>query len=325
MYQILVIHFSSGICSAKKVSAIFVFGDSLVEVGNNFYINTIAKPTFPNAEDELGFRNYTPPYLNPKTTGDVILKGVNYASSGSGIFNSTGSAYGDHICMDAQINNFAKTRQEIISRIGAAAARKLLRRALHFIVIGANDIFGRAASYSLDENINYLDDMISKFRSQLTTLYNLDVRKIAVTNVPPIGCTPNQRDKYSTDDCVADPNELAKLYNSRLKKLLPKLTKILAGSTFVYMDSYAALDDILQNYKSYGFENADSACCRVLGKHGGKIPCVFFSRVCRDRTKYVFWDPYHPTENANLIAAKNVLDGDNRYVSPMNLRQLANS
>ncbi|EOY27528.1 Uncharacterized protein TCM_029368 [Theobroma cacao] len=32
MYQILAIHFSSSICSAKKVSAMFVFGDSLVEL-----------------------------------------------------------------------------------------------------------------------------------------------------------------------------------------------------------------------------------------------------------------------------------------------------
>ena len=63
----------------------------------------------------------------------------------------------------------------------------------------------------------------------------------------------------------------------------------------------------------------------MLGKHGGEIPCVFFSTVCPDRTKYVFWDPFHATENANLIVAKNLLDGDNRYVSPMNLRQLANS
>lgn len=45
------------------------------------------------AEEELGFTNYTPPYLSPQTTGDVILKGVNYASSGSGIFNSTGSKW----------------------------------------------------------------------------------------------------------------------------------------------------------------------------------------------------------------------------------------
>ncbi|XVE63770.1 hypothetical protein DITRI_Ditri07aG0046500 [Diplodiscus trichospermus] len=36
-----------------------------------------------------------------------------------------------HICMDAQTDNFAKTREELISRIGAAVARKLLRRALY--------------------------------------------------------------------------------------------------------------------------------------------------------------------------------------------------
>ena len=59
----------------------------LTEFSYHFLKNCVS------AEDELGFRNYTPPYLNPKTTGDVILKGVNYASSGSGIFNSTGSAY----------------------------------------------------------------------------------------------------------------------------------------------------------------------------------------------------------------------------------------
>ncbi|XVE51686.1 hypothetical protein DITRI_Ditri02bG0061400 [Diplodiscus trichospermus] len=321
--RILVLQFSPGICYAKKVSAVFVFGDSLFEAGNNFYINTVAKPTYPNGID---FVNGSPSgrYTNartvldikknwvleitllltwpppPKTTGDVILKGVNYASSASGIFNSTGSKFGAHICMDAQTGNFPKTRQEIISRTGTAAARKLLRRALYYIAIGANDILSEPASSSLDEDFNYLDNMISRFKSQLITLYNLDARKIAVTNMAPLGCIPNQKDKYSTDDCVADVIELAKLYNIKLKKLLQQLTTILAG-----------------------FENADSACCHLSGKHGGKIPCVPFSRVCRDRSKYVFWDAYHPTENANLIAAKRVLDGDIRYVSPINIRQTA--
>ncbi|XVF87080.1 hypothetical protein PTKIN_Ptkin18bG0091600 [Pterospermum kingtungense] len=305
MYQIIVIHFSPGICSANKVSAFFVFGDSLVDAGNNFYIDTIAKPTWPNGidfkesrpsgrytnartvadiiEEEISFRNYSPPYLSPKTTGDVILKGVNYASSGSGIFNSTGSIYGERICMDEQVRYFANTRQQIISRIGTAAARKLLGQAIYFVAIGNNDVFTRVHNYSLDDNICFLDSAISKFRSQLTALYRMDARKIAVMNAAPI------------------------------------------GSIFVYGDAYAALDNVLQNYKSYGFENANSACCRVAGKHGGKFPCVFFARVCRDRTKYLFWDAYHTSENANLIIAKHFLDGDSRYVSPMNIRQLASS
>lgn len=34
-----------------------------------------------------------PPYLAPETAGDVLLKGVNYASGGGGILNQTGSIF----------------------------------------------------------------------------------------------------------------------------------------------------------------------------------------------------------------------------------------
>ena len=67
--------------------------------------------------------------------------------------------------MDEQINNFAKTRQYIISRIGAPAAQGLLTQALYFVAIGANDIFSEETSTSHD---SYLDNLISKFKSQLT-------------------------------------------------------------------------------------------------------------------------------------------------------------
>uniref|UniRef100_A0A2P2J425 GDSL esterase/lipase At2g23540 n=1 Tax=Rhizophora mucronata TaxID=61149 RepID=A0A2P2J425_RHIMU len=46
--------------------------------------------------------------------------------------------------------------------------------------------------------------------------------------------------------------------------------------------------------------------------------------MCEDRSKHVFWDPYHPSEAANLIIAKQLVDGDTKYTSPMNLRRLRN-
>lgn len=39
---------------------------------------------------EVGLEDFTPPYMAPTTTGNVILKGVNYASGGGGICNETG-------------------------------------------------------------------------------------------------------------------------------------------------------------------------------------------------------------------------------------------
>lgn len=76
MCQILAVLSSPGICSAANVSAVFVFGDSLVEAGNNYYINTIAKPGYPNGID---FAKGSPSgrYTNARTVADIIGKSCN--------------------------------------------------------------------------------------------------------------------------------------------------------------------------------------------------------------------------------------------------------
>lgn len=71
-----------------------------------------------------------------------------------------------------------------------------------------------------------------------------------------------------------------------------------------------------------GFDSADSACCHVAGRFGGLIPCGPTSMVCSDRSKYVFWDPFHPTEAANTIIARRILNGDANDISPINVQKL---
>lgn len=71
-----------------------------------------------------------------------------------------------------------------------------------------------------------------------------------------------------------------------------------------------------------GFKTASKACCGNGGQYAGIIPCGPTSTLCTDRDKHVFWDPYHPSEAANVLIAKQLLDGDPKYISPMNLRQL---
>lgn len=71
-----------------------------------------------------------------------------------------------------------------------------------------------------------------------------------------------------------------------------------------------------------GFDHADSACCHLAGRYGGLVPCVPPSKVCPDRSKYVFWDPYHPSDKTNSIIAKRLVDGDIEDISPLNIRAL---
>lgn len=71
-----------------------------------------------------------------------------------------------------------------------------------------------------------------------------------------------------------------------------------------------------------GFTTSSKACCGNGGQLAGIIPCGATSSICNDRYKHVFWDQYHPSEASNIIIAKQLLDGDKRYISPLNLRQL---
>lgn len=82
----------------------------------------------------------------------------------------------------------------------------------------------------------------------------MGARKIIVVNVGPIGCIPYQREinPSAGDKCVSFPNGLAQLFNTQLRGLVTHLNSQLIGSKFVYADAYEIVQDIIQNYSSYG-------------------------------------------------------------------------
>ncbi|KAI3506023.1 hypothetical protein L1887_28376 [Cichorium endivia] len=315
---------------AQNFSAFFIFGDSLVDVGNNNYIASIARADHDPIGDLLGFKSFPPPYLAPTTVGPVLLQGVNYASGASGILDESGANWLARIPMDAQLENFAKTKLNIISSIGAPATNKLFTTALYQVTTSSNDFINNYFLPSLKERPppeTFIRTMISSFRRQLTKLYDLGARKIMVTNAPPIGCIPYERDYDPSggQECVASQNLVAQQYNKLLKGMLIELTTTLKGSRFIYADVYRIVEDIIQNYRSYGFEIVDTACCNVLGSHGGLLPCLPHAKICPDRTKYVFWDSYHVSDSVNVIIAKRLMDGDFDDISPVNIRALSHT
>ncbi|XP_022158232.1 GDSL esterase/lipase At2g23540 [Momordica charantia] len=341
----------------EKLGASFIFGDSLVDAGNNNYLPTLSKANLrPNGIDyqasggaptgrftngrtigdivgeELGQPKHAVPFLSPNSTAKSILNGVNYASGGGGILNATGRIFVNRLGMDIQVDFFNITRKQLDKLLGASKARDYItKNSIFSITVGANDFLnnyllpvlsiGARISQSPD---SFIDDMIAHLRDQLTRLYHLDARKFVVGNVGPIGCIPYQKtiNQLNEDQCVDLANKLALQYNAKLKDLLSTLNKNLPSSTFVYANVYDLVMDLIVNYDNYGFKTASRACCGNGGQFAGIIPCGPQSSLCTDRSTHVFWDPYHPSEAANLILAKKLLDGDQKYISPVNLRQL---
>ncbi|CAL1380515.1 unnamed protein product [Linum trigynum] len=339
--------------------ASFIFGDSLVDAGNNNFISTLSKANIrPNGIDfaasggsptgrytngktisdivgeELGQTNYAQPFLAPNTTGKALLSGVNYASGGGGIMNATGRIFVNRLGMDVQIDYFNITRKQLDQLLGASKAREFItKNSIFSITVGANDFLnnyllpvlsvGARISQSPDA---FIDDMISHLRGQLTRLYQLDARKFVIGNVGPIGCIPYQKtiNQLKENECVDLPNKLALQYNGRLKDLLAEMNDNMPDAVFVHANVYDLVMELISNYGKYGFTTSSRACCGNGGQFAGIVPCGPTSSMCADRSKHVFWDPYHPSEAANVIIAKQLLDGDTKYISPMNLRQLRN-
>ncbi|GMJ00470.1 hypothetical protein like AT5G41890 [Hibiscus trionum] len=335
----------------------FVFGDSLVDAGNNDYIFTLAKadsppygidfkpsggkPTgrFTNGRtiadivgQTLGAKSYPPPYLAPNTEAEASLKGINYASGASGIMDRTGFFFIGRIPLGEQVNNFEQSRNYMVNAMGENGTREVLKKAVFSLTIGSNDILNYVQPFLGHEKLfptTFLDFMISNLTLQLERLHEMGARKLIVVGVGPLGCIPFVRafNLLPSGKCSSAVNALIRAYNQRLKALLNRLNQEMGpDAIFVFANSYDVFMDILTKYRRFGFENADEPCC------GGYFPpFVCFKSgnantsapaLCEDRSKYVFWDAYHPTEAANVIIAKQLVDGDESVSFPINIRKL---
>ncbi|KAL6651248.1 hypothetical protein ACP70R_010173 [Stipagrostis hirtigluma subsp. patula] len=335
----------------------FIFGDSLVDVGNNDYLVTLSKanvppygvdfpfsggkPTgrFTNGRtiadvlgEALGHKSSAPPYLAPNSSSEMLKSGVNYASGSSGIFDETGAYYIGRVPLGQQISYFEKTRAQIMNIMGEEAAADFFKKALFIVAAGSNDIleylspsipfFGREKPYPSD----FQDALVSNLTFYLKRLNELGARKFVVPDLGPLGCIPYVRalEFMPTGECSASANQLTEGYNKKLKMMVGKMNQEMGPeSKFVYTNTYDIVMEIIQRYRQYGFDNALDPCC------GGSLPpylCISIANssfsLCEDRSKFVFWDAFHPTEAANFIVAGRLLDGDASAASPINVREL---
>ncbi|KAM7266199.1 hypothetical protein ACFE04_004096 [Oxalis oulophora] len=335
-----------------QVPCFFIFGDSLVDNGNNNRLLTLARANyrpygldFPQGATGrftngrtyvdalaqlLGFRTYIPAYA--RTRGPALLRGVNYASGAAGIRDETGNNLGDHTSMNQQVSNFKDT-VEAMKRYNRGDISTYVAKCIYYSGLGSNDYLNNYFmpdfySTSSDFTVTaFAAALLKDYTHQLTQLYNLGARKVIVSGVGQIGCIPYELARYRGNSslCNEKINQAIVLFNSGLKKLVDNFNGgQLPGSKFVYLDSYQSTSDLSLNGSAYGFEVIDKGCCGV-GRNNGQITCLPLQQPCRDRQKYLFWDAFHPTEMANLLLAQASFSSQTQsYTYPINIQQLAN-
>ncbi|KAE8814302.1 GDSL esterase/lipase [Hordeum vulgare] len=342
-----------GAVTARRpvVPAMFVLGDSTLDVGNNNHLpgkdvpranlpfygidfpgGAIATGRFSNGYNiadfvarQLGFERSPLAYLVLKSRNYLIpsalTRGVSYASAGAGILDSTNA--GNNIPLSEQVRYFAETKTKMETAAGRDKVSRLLARSFFLVGVGSNDLFQSTATTQGDVIALYTT-LISNYTAAITDLYGMGARKFGFISVPPLGCVPTVRVLNATGACNDAMNQVAMGFTATLKSALAGLAPKLTGLAYSLGDSFVALETTFSNPQAAGYENADTACCGSgrLGAEGGY--CTRTSKLCANHDAYVYWDWIHSTQRAAELGAQALFnDGTAEVTTPISFGQLA--
>ncbi|KAK9673262.1 hypothetical protein RND81_12G156300 [Saponaria officinalis] len=349
LFLLTLLFFSSRVLGQTSVAsrAFFVFGDSLVDSGNNNYLATTARadsppygidyptrrPTgrfsnglnIPDIISEAIGAEPTLPYLSPELNGPRLLVGANFASAGVGILNDTGVQFLNIIRVYRQLEYFQQYQQRVRDLIGEGATQQLVTRALVLITLGGNDFVNnyfvvpfspRSRQFTLPNYVTYL---VSEYRKILMRLYELGARRVLVTGTGPLGCVPSEiAQRGRNGQCAEDLMAAANMYNPQLYQLINDLNSQIGSTVFIAANAFRTHMDFINSPQAYGFVTSKVACCGQ-GPYNGIGICTVLSNLCQNRDQYAFWDAFHPSERANRIIVQQILGGTSEYMHPMNL------
>ncbi|KAF8672859.1 hypothetical protein HU200_049197 [Digitaria exilis] len=279
--------------------AMYVLGDSTLDVGNNNYLRGADVPRanrryygidFPgriptgrfsngyNTADyvakSMGFLSSPPPYLalsSSLVARTALATGVNYASADAGILDST-------------VEYFNTTRAKMVAAVGSAAVEALLAKSIVLMGVGSNDLFVFAASEAArnSDAAALFADLISNYSATITSmmgssfsarhffpssldeeeeLYAMGARKFAIINVGLVGCVPAVRVLDKAGACADGLNQLAAGFDAELRSLLAGLAPKLSGFVYSLADSFGLTQSTFADPQASGYTDIAGACC----------------------------------------------------------------
>ncbi|KAL7155512.1 hypothetical protein ABFS83_03G079400 [Erythranthe nasuta] len=314
-----------------SIPGVIVFGDSVVDTGNNNNIETIVKVNFPPygkdfmggkptgrfsdgkvpsdlIAEELGIKELLPAYFDPTLKAEDLLTGVNFASGGAG-FDPLTSNLASVLSLSDQLEMFKDYNKKLEAIIGHEKTSIILSESLYILVAGSNDIintyFGTPFRKSTYDVSSYSDLLVGYASTFVQELYGLGARRIGVFGLPPLGCLPSQRTLKGGAErkCIDIYNEVSQIFNNKLYDEIESINARYSMARVTYMDIYTLPLDLIHNPRKYGFGISNMGCCGT-----GTIEVAFLCKyTCSDVSEYVFWDSFHLTEKAYRILVHQIL------------------
>ncbi|CAJ2657809.1 unnamed protein product [Trifolium pratense] len=332
-------------CLPKEHVALFVFGDSLFDVGNNNYINTTGSQANYSPYGETFFNYPTGRFSNGRVIPDFVaeyaklpllqpylfpgnqqyVNGINFASAGAGALVETNQ--GLVIGLKTQLTYFKNVKKILRQRHGDKETTTLLSKAVYLINIGFDDYLQENSI--LYTHQKYVSMVVGNLTTVIKGIYDLGGRKFGIINQPSMGCFPTIKayvNGTKLGSCLEEFSAIAEVHNTMLSVELQKLKKQIKGFKYSYFNLFDLSFEVINNPSKFGLKEGGVACCGS-GPYKGYFSCggkreVKDYDLCKNPSDYVFFDSVHPTESASKIFSQFMWSGNQSITGPYNLKSL---
>jgi phospholipase/lecithinase/hemolysin len=264
---------------AKDYDNIYVFGDSLSDIGNVFSATNGIIPPSPTY--------YSGHFSNGLNWVDYLASDLGLTLNLNNNFAFGGATTGTENIglatlpgLQQQINNFV------------AANETADPNALYIIWAGTNDYL----SYFFDGEPNP-SNTVANLSTAFTSLVADGARDIMVVNLPDLGKSPfanftSQRSNFF--------NTFSSEHNSSLNTELQVLSQQLSPDVnIIELNVNSLFDRIIAAPEEFGFTNVTNSC---ISKDLSVVPIdVPTQQVSCNPEEFLFWDEVHPTTTAHKL------------------------
>lgn len=265
----------------RQFTQLFVFGDSLSDMGNTFKLTKEAlgqgippaPPYFPGH------------FCNGPVWVDYLTRFLKLSSCYHTTFAIAGATTGSTNTLPDNPVNLPGLQQQIEMFITSLEDAQADSDALYIIWAGANDY--------LSGQVTNPTAPIENLIKAAKTLINAGAKNLMIANLPSLGKLP----KPSRDSNRAVAlNALTNAHNAQLATELQALGQCVGSEVNIMLfDVNSSFERVLADPEQFGFTNVTDAAMTVLAGIQGYTE------------KFFFWDGVHPTTIAHLLLAKDAV------------------
>lgn len=282
-----------GLCSLSASAAfsqLYVFGDSLSDVGNVQAATTALSPLAPITPGPFYFNgrfsngaNYVETLSNGLGLGAVTPSsagGNDYAYGGA---LATGTAFPTSLVVQ-------DVDDQVTQYLGAHPAGNA--NALYLVYAGNNDVLSNPSGVTAAAN---------SIAASIGRLYDAGARKVLAPNLPLLGLIPQNNGNPAN---AAAANAATVQFNSALATALNQLQASHADLTIYRLDVAGLFANIIANPGSVGLSNVQDSAAPGLSPGDQSYDT---SQLVANPDQYLFWDDLHPTRAGHLLLGQAAL------------------